>query len=371
MSNAFRAGMALLAAGLCAGLMSLPRRSDSQEGPAVKLTDYPEITPRGYVCHRADKAPDLDGKLGDPSWEAVPWSDDFVDIEGDKKPRPRQRTRMKMLWDDECLYIAAQLDETHVWGTLTKHDSVIFQDNDFEVFLDPDSDSHLYAEMEMNALNTTWDLLLTRPYKDGGKAIDAWEIPGLRTAVHIDGSLNDPRGADKGWSVEIAWPWNSLKELSQGKVQGGAVPPRDGDQWRVNFSRVQWQHEIVDGKYRKVKGKAEDNWVWSPQGVIDMHRPERWGIVQFSAAKPGAAPYRPDPSADVRHLLHRVLYAQRDHHKAKGRWAPRLGDLGLADAKFGAVLLETTSTRFEASAPAGDGTQRRWRIGSDARVWRE
>ena len=25
----------------------------------------------------------------------------------------------------------------------------------------------------------------------------------------------------------------------------------------------------------------EDNWVWSPQGLVDMHVPERWGVVQF------------------------------------------------------------------------------------------
>ena len=102
-----------------------------------------------------------------------------MDIEGDRRPEPRFRTRMKMLWDDQALYIAAELEEPHVWATLTEHDSVIFHDNDFEVFLDPDGDSHLYAELELNALNTTWDLLLPKPYKDGGKAVDAWEIAGL------------------------------------------------------------------------------------------------------------------------------------------------------------------------------------------------
>jgi len=45
---------------------------------------------------------------------------------------------MQMLWDDECLYIAAEMEEPHLWATLTEHDSIIFHDNDFEVFLDPD-----------------------------------------------------------------------------------------------------------------------------------------------------------------------------------------------------------------------------------------
>jgi hypothetical protein len=305
----------------------------------------------------------IDGKLADAAWRAAPWSETFVDIEGDRRPAPRHRTRMKMLWDDRHLYVAAQLDEPHVWGTLTKHDSVIFHDNDFEVFLDPDGDSHLYAELELNALNTTWDLLLSRPYKDGGKAIDAWEIRGLRTAVHVDGTLNDPRDVDRGWSVEIAWPWRSLAEISNTKA-----PPADGDVWRVNFSRVQWRHEVAAGLYRKVKGLREDNWVWSPQGVIDMHRPERWGRLHFTTAAPGAGRVRPDPDARVRHLLHRVYYAQRDYRKARGQWARRLADLGLSGPEYSSFQLETTATAWEVGAAGGP---RRWHIRSDGRIWAE
>src|SRR5262245_31385090 len=234
----------------------------------ITFQDHPYIEARGYVCYRTSRPIVLDGKLDDEAWQAAPWTDDFVDIEGDKKPKPRFRTRVKMLWDDDCLYIAAEMEEPHVWATLTQHDSVIFRDNDFEVFLDPDGDNHLYAELELNAFNTTWDLLLTMPYKDGGHAINAWEIAGLRTAVHVDGTLNDPSGpADRGWTVEIAWPWRGLKELVP---QTQPAPPRDGDQWRINFSRVEWEHEVVDGKYRKIPGKAEANWVWSPQGMINM-----------------------------------------------------------------------------------------------------
>ena len=357
-------GGALVALCLCAVVLAWPPASAPKE-PDVVFEPYPEIVPRGYLCYRASGPVTIDGKLDEAAWKAAPWSDDFIDIEGAAKPKPRHRTRMKMLWDDRFLYIAARLEEPHVWGTLTKHHSVIFQDNDFEVFLDPDGDGHLYAELELNALNTTWDLLLSRPYKDGGKAIDAWEIPGLRSAVHVEGTINDPRDADTAWTVEIAWPWKSLAELSN-----TPSPPTEGDQWRINFSRVEWRHEVVGGKYRKIPKQREDNWVWSPQGVIDMHRPERWGIVQFSKDKPGAGAMRADPSAEARHLLHRVYYAQRDFHKARKRWATSLGELRLSDAPYKAVRLETTSTGFEASVPA-KGTGRRWRIRSDARFWEE
>ena len=95
-----------------------------------------------------------------------------------------------------------------------------------------------------------------------------------------------------------------------------------------------------------------------------MHRPERWGIVQFSTEKPGTAKLRPDPAADARYLLHRVMYAQLNYRKATGKWAPHLTDLKLTGARFDGVRLETTSTGFEAS-------KSRWHIRSDARIWEE
>ena len=183
-----------------------------------------------------------------------------------------------MMWDQTYFYIGAELVEPHLWGTLTEHDSVIFRDNDFEVFIDPNGDNHEYYELEINALGTTWDLLLPKPYKDDGKAVNGWEIAGMKSAVHLDGTLNDPRDIDRGWTVEIALPWKALGELAR-----VPSPPRDGDQWRVNFSRVQWQlHEDREGLRKGPRAPKEDNWVWSPQGVIDMHRPEKWGYVQFS-----------------------------------------------------------------------------------------
>jgi hypothetical protein len=180
-----------------------------------------------------------------------------------------------MLWDDRYLYIAADLEEPHVWATLTTHDSVIFHDNDFEVFLNPTGDTLNYFEFEMNALNTGWDLFLPKPYKKGGRADNSWEIPGLQTAVAVDGTLNDPRDRDRGWTLEIAMPWSAFTARS---ARGR---PKPGDEWRINFSRVEWQVDIVDGKYRKRPGLKEDNWVWSPQGLIDMHVPERWGYLRF------------------------------------------------------------------------------------------
>jgi hypothetical protein len=328
------------------------------------------VSPKGYVCSRSSGPIVIDGNLDEPAWKDAPWSDEFVDIEGEARPRPRFRTRVKMVWDDQYFYIAAELEEPHVWGTLKKHDSVIFHDNDFEVFIDPDGDNHEYYELEINALNTEWDLRLLKPYRDGGPALNEWEIPGLETATHANGTLNDASDTDRGWTVEMALPWKALAEFAN-----RPAPPRDGEQWRVNFSRVEWQHEVTEGKYRKVAGTKEDNWVWSPQGVIDMHRPEMWGYVQFSTAKPGQATFRPDPSDPVRKLLMQVYHAQRDYQKAHNRWAENLDELALSVANSlhvaGAPTIEAKRDGYEATVllRLPDGKTQRWRIRQDSRIW--
>jgi hypothetical protein len=271
--------------------------------------------PNHYVAPRAKSPVRIDGRI-DGQWKQAPWTTLFVDIEGDAKPRPRFRTRAKMLWDDTYFYIAAELEEPHVWGTLTEHDAVIFHDNDFEVFVDPNSDSHEYFEFEMNALNTGWDLFLPKPYKDGGKADNGWEIPGLQTAVAIQGTLNNPADRDKGWTLEIAMPWKAFGEAAR-----MPLPPRAGDIWRVNFSRVEWQHELHEGKYRRVPKTKEDNWVWSPQGKINMHLPEYWGYVQFSARTRGVEAFAGDPSWPIRMKLQGYYDRQQEFRRKEKRWA--------------------------------------------------
>jgi hypothetical protein len=326
--------------------------------------------PRGYVCYRAASAVTVDGALDEAAWRDAPWTDDFVDIEGDPKPPPPLRTRVMMLWDDTYLYVGADLVEPNLWATMKEHDSVLFHENDFEFFIDPNGDNHEYYEFEINALGTGWDLLLPRPYKDGGKAVNNWEIRGLKSAVRLDGTLNVPGDSDRGWSIELAIPWSALAELAR-----RPAPPGDGDQWRVNFSRVEWALATVDGTYRPIAGRKENNWVWSPQQVINMHRPETWGYVQFSSG-PGRVAFRPDASLPARRWLHAVYYAQREFRTSHGRWAATLAELGvpaLSGDSLSSPSLSVAGSQFEAGVDLRmvNGAIERWRIRQDALIWKE
>ena len=330
--------------------------------------------PRHYVSYQSPLKPNIDGKLDDSVWEMSPWSEAFVDIQGATMPTPKHLTRMKMLWDYNYLYIGVKLEEPHLWATYTARESVIFQENDIEVFLDPDGDTHNYYEWEINALGTLWDLLLTKPYKDGGKPINGWNINDFEYAVHLEGTLNEPSDTDDHWSVEMAIPWSSISQ--------GNSPPSDGDQWRINFSRVQWQLEVKDNAYTKVKnpknGKAfpEDNWVWSPIGAINMHIPDRWGYVQFAVMEvgTGTVPFIRHADEQIKNSLRALYHAQGAYRKEHSRFADTVQELGTAAGWMLTgknVEFEVSRTRFKLSAPSTDEPSKRWYITEDGRIWKQ
>jgi hypothetical protein len=328
--------------------------------PPVPST-VPSAMPKVYVCPRVTTAPTLDGRIDDGAWQACRWTDDFVDIEGPRRPAPRFRTRAKMAWDDAHLYVAAELEEPHVVGALTERNSVIYNENDFEIFIDPDGDNHDYYEFEVNALGTIWELALPKPYKDGGKPNVAANIAGVRSAVQVRGTINDPSDTDRGWTLEVAIPWEGLARYNKGRP----TPPRSGGTWRVNFSRVQWTYDVAGDKYvkRPKEEQPEDNWVWSPQGVIDMHRPERWGVVMFAPRADARVPDEVMTEIGVRDGLMEVYYRQRAFKRANGRWAKSLDELGLV------------GTHIELSFEGGDWTAalehggRVFSVRADSRLW--
>jgi cellulose/xylan binding protein with CBM9 domain len=355
---------------LAAGMLSVAIPVAQQAPPTAAQLESLPFAPRHYVCARVASPPAIDGKLDEPGWAAAPWSETFIDIEGDRRPRPRFGTRVKMLWEGDYFYVGADMEEPDVWGTLTERDSVIFHDNDFEVFIDPDGDTHAYYELEVNALGTAWDLLLIKPYRDGGPAINAWDIAGLKVGVDVRGTLNRAGDPDRGWSVEIAMPWKVLREAAPGQKS-----PQPGDRWRVNFSRVEWQTKVENGKYvKQTRGTQqplpEDNWVWSPQGAINMHMPERWGYVQF-APEGGAALAPDDPNEQVKWALRRLYYRQRDARAQHGSFLPALDALRASEIKIDGrefrPRMDATATAYEIAAPGQDGYV--VHINQDGRTW--
>ncbi|MBE7178382.1 MAG: carbohydrate-binding family 9-like protein [Mucilaginibacter polytrichastri] len=303
--------------------------------------------PKQYDASFTAEKLKIDGLADEAAWQNAKWSEDFVDIEGEARPKPALRTRMKMLWGDSCLYIFAELEEPHIWAKLKKHDAIIYHDNDFEVFIDPYNTTHNYYEVEVNALNTIFDLFLPKPYRNGGDALIGYDVQGLRSAVQVNGTINNPGSEDKSWTVEMALPYTAFLKGVEPKK------PNAGDFWRINFSRVEWDVDFATDRYEKKTGKnskplPEHNWVWSPQGAINMHMPERWGYVYFSDEKTTA---KKTSYQTERDRLWLAYYRQKDWQKKHGRYAFSAAELGFP---AGVLQIETTKNQFLISVKTND-----------------
>jgi hypothetical protein len=257
------------------------------------------------TCHRAKSPVELDGNVKKPVWEDAQWaylSDMVTGAQMD------YLTRVATLWDDTHFYIAFDLEEPFVSATMTQRDQLLFLENIVEVMIDG---TECYYELQVNPLNTIYevffiwkenmargcrfdvpefDVYQTSAVTFGGDydrsgptfwrgthprglrwAFLDYDMAGIRTAVDIDGHINDPTFPHVGWSVEIAIPWASMEWLKWLR----SLPPAPNDIWRMFFGR--FDQRIVDG----VELRPHPAYALSRHGVYDTHLPERWPYVVF------------------------------------------------------------------------------------------
>jgi hypothetical protein len=267
----------------------------------TKQTAWPYPWPQeriaSYTAYRVDAPPTIDGKLDELCWQRAPRSPKFADLISGEPAL--YDTQAAVLWDD-YLYVGYWIEEPNVQARFTERDALIYEDNDVELFV---AGQDAYYEFEINALGTIYEVFFVweeayersryhlrpefkrdapgvRPFNGvgftthpRGPRIGYWNLDfdGLRSAVHVDGTLNDSTDKDKGWTVELALPWRGFEALAA--PDGRALPPKDGDIWRMDFSRFN-QYKTSD--------KDSSGWVWSPHGVWDSHIPELFTKVQFS-----------------------------------------------------------------------------------------
>lgn len=249
-----------------------------------------------YTALRTREAPVIDGQLNETVWQQATWSSRYVDIlTGGPTVHD---TRAAIVWDDENLYLAIRVEEPLVRAQFTERNSPIYQENDVEVFI---GGADAYYEFEINARNTIYEVFFiwqeayermgfsrapefARTNLQGFNGVGFkshprglrwghfnWQFPGLKTAVHVDGTLNNDADRDRGWTVELAFPWAGMKWLA---TDGRALPPRNGDEWRIDLSRFNTYKEAPPAK-------DSGGWVLSPHRVWDSHVPECFPKVTF------------------------------------------------------------------------------------------
>jgi len=241
--------------------------------------------PRQYVAYRTIDDITVDGKFEESSWKNAEWTENHVHIVFKGYKNPNLDTRSKMVWDDENMYFAGFLEEPNIYAHLTKKDTVICRESDFEIFIDVDSDARNYVEIEFNALGTIWDMTYAKELDKGAlpkswywiPTSEPWDVEGMRLTVRTYGTLNYPFDKDDGWSYECSIPWSTLQERSL----SGDKLNRNGASMRVNFSRVQFniKEEWPITDWRPIKGV---DWLWSPMLTYRAHITEAFGRVIMS-----------------------------------------------------------------------------------------
>lgn len=275
--------------------------------------------PKHYSIARTSSPVTIDGKDTETVWQNAAWSDEFEDLEGTGK-KGIYSSRFKMLWDNDYLYVFARFEDEHIWAKLNEHDLPVFQDNAFEIFIDPEGDNRNYVEFQINAFETVWDLLLTTAPRNGGASITDWDIRDLKKAVHVEGTINDPSDKDKFWSIELAIPFKTFR------YGGNAARPQTGTVWRMNLTRVFRPVDIINSEYIKKTGLngrlvSPAYTCWSPPGVVNFHLPERWGYVRFSEESPSQSDFLQNETEQGKLLLWKLYYLQQEYKKNKGAFA--------------------------------------------------
>ena len=263
-----------------------------------------------YTCFRTAKKITVDGDLTKLCWKTAPRSSRFVDLVTGEPGY--WDTRMAALWDDEQFYVGIWVEEPNVQAQFTERDSPLYLENDVEVFIaGPDC----YYELQVNALGAIYevfyiwqdahkkgsyfnrpdfdlvsrnvdilggfqDVLRYKKHPRGKRWVFMdWDFPDLQVAVRVDGTLNDSSDVDKGWTVELAFPWKGMEILAQKRP----LPPKNGETWRMDFSRFE------SLRHSGIQSDLSPGWVLSKHGVYDSHIPECFPYIHFSTEHPRTA----------------------------------------------------------------------------------
>ena len=130
--------------------------------------------------------------------------------------------------------------------------------------------------------------------------------------------------------------------------------------------------DINDGAFRKRLRPGtdtplpEDNWVWAPTGVVNIHYPELWSFVFFAGEDQQANDFAIPENEFRKWELRKLYYAQQAYLDKHGRYTDDLAALtailaGNSPCEANRAVrdlpysLSVTPHSFEITCPASDG----------------
>ena len=192
--------------------------------------DSPAVAPAPFECRWAERAPVIDGRGDDTAWAGAAVIDTFRQNWLGGAPAAKQRTRVRLLWDREALYLFADMDDRDITATVREHDGELWKNDVIELFLRPSEQHAGYYEFQVNPFGAVLDAFY--PGTPGARGREQLKVGAfhVEARVAVRGTLNASGDRDAGWSAEARIPWSDLN------ATGGRPAP--GETWRVNLARV-------------------------------------------------------------------------------------------------------------------------------------
>lgn len=265
-----RALVAKLKVGAASDAVPAKAKDTRPDLPILRVDKLPREVP----------PPKIDGKLDDEAWKRAARTAAFVDV---ATGRPNTSfpvdATARVTWDDKKVFFAFEVTDKKLLGGLTPAevkmvDPHVWEKECVEIMIDPDGDGDNldYYEIQVSTQNAAFDSQfdgynLPRGGSNGPFGHEEWSSM-RESAVSVSGTLDKDDDDDQGYTVELAIPWTSLSKAQ-------ALPPRDGDVWRMNLYAM----------------KRNGGVSWSPiLGEGNFHRASRFGRVAWTSLLPAAAP---------------------------------------------------------------------------------
>jgi hypothetical protein len=170
--------------------------------------------PKSFSISRTDTAPIIDGKLDDDVWKYATVVDDFHMTTPTDGATPTESTIVRVTFDDEFLYIAADLrdsDPSEISAKQMIQGETIYSDDRFWVTIDSFNSKRNDYFFQVNANGVRRDALR----ENNARFIEEWSaIWQAESAVY-----------ENGWATEIAIPFKSISFA------------QNSDTWGINFGR--------------------------------------------------------------------------------------------------------------------------------------
>lgn len=156
---------------------------------------------RTYLAKRTVQKPRIDGKPFEKVWDSVIAGKDFVILRPDNgKPEPGNlNTEIKMLYDDDALYVAAYLydaDPDKISMQFSKRDETIIQSDLFSFWINTYNNQIEQTRFYVTAAGAMAD----------SKAINGDEDFSYNVIFDAKTSINET-----GWFVEMMIPYQALR----------------------------------------------------------------------------------------------------------------------------------------------------------------